>query len=71
MMIDSTFTAHEWATLKEQAGHRCHYCQQVKQRLTMDHVIPLSKGGHHMASNIVPACRTCNSRKGNRVLYLV
>lgn len=30
-----------------------------------DHVIPLSKGGHHTASNVVPACGPCNSVKSD------
>src|SRR6476646_9014429 len=50
----------EWIAIKEKAGHRCHYCKKQMTRLAMDHVIPLSKGGHHVASNIVPACKSCN-----------
>lgn len=53
--------------MKEAAGGRCHYCHEFKP-LTMDHVIPVSKGGPHTASNIVPACQPCNSRKGARLL---
>ena len=34
------------------------------QRLEMDHITPLSKGGDHTASNIVPCCRSCNAKKG-------
>jgi len=33
----------------------------------MDHVIPLSKGGKHLPSNVVPACASCNSSKGNNL----
>lgn len=61
------FTADEWHIMQELADHRCHYCKKrYKGRLTMDHIVPLSKGGHHTYSNIIPACRSCNSKKGNR-----
>ena len=39
-------------------------CQTVS--LTRDHVVPLSKGGKDLWSNVVTACRNCNIRKGNR-----
>lgn len=71
MLIASTVTAEEWAIIKGRAKNKCYYCQQKMQRLTMDHIIPLSKGGQHIASNIVPACRSCNSRKGNKILHLI
>jgi 5-methylcytosine-specific restriction endonuclease McrA len=45
--------------------HQCQYCGNTKQ-LTLDHVIPRSKGGKHLWDNVVIACEPCNSRKGDR-----
>lgn len=45
--------------------HTCQYCGCSNQ-LTIDHVLPLSKGGRHTWDNVVAACETCNQRKGNR-----
>ncbi|MGK7914502.1 MAG: HNH endonuclease [Prochloraceae cyanobacterium] len=45
--------------------HQCQYCGS-KKRLTIDHVIPLSKSGKHSWENVVIACEACNSRKGDR-----
>ena len=58
------FTAAQWAEVKSWYQHRCVYCSKAKP-LTQDHIVPLSKGGSHTLSNIVPACRNCNSRKHN------
>lgn len=54
---------HEWLVIKQRYYSRCVYCGASDRPLTQDHVIPLSKGGLHDASNVVPACRQCNSRK--------
>jgi 5-methylcytosine-specific restriction endonuclease McrA len=48
-------------------SHRCQYCGNTKH-LTLDHVIPRSKGGQHSWDNVVTACATCNSLKGDRLL---
>lgn len=56
------FTTAQWEVIKAAYHHCCAYCGELKP-LTIDHVIPLSKGGNHTASNIVPACRSCNGRK--------
>lgn len=37
------------------------------RRANMDHIIPLSKGGHHVPSNIQTLCRACNIAKKNKV----
>lgn len=56
-------TRSQWRAIKAAFGNRCAYCGEHFERLTMDHVISLSKGGGHTASNVVPACRPCNTPK--------
>jgi 5-methylcytosine-specific restriction endonuclease McrA len=46
--------------------HSCAYCGAT-EHLTLDHYIPLKQNGAHALENIIPACRSCNSRK-NRTL---
>lgn len=46
-------------------NHSCQYCGSNKH-LTIDHVIPLSKGGQHTWNNVVTACEKCNQRKSDR-----
>lgn len=43
----------------------CYYCRRSTpaQDLTMDHVVPLIRGGRSSRNNIVPACKECNSKK--------
>lgn len=43
----------------------CQYCGSGDD-LTLDHVMPRSRGGRHGWDNVTTACRTCNQRKGNR-----
>lgn len=58
------FTAQQWRDMQAAYDYRCAYCdKRRKGKLTQDHITPLSKGGSHTASNIVPACKSCNSRK--------
>jgi 5-methylcytosine-specific restriction endonuclease McrA len=45
----------------------CQYCGQRKPGLTVDHVIPRSRGGTSAWDNIVASCAACNRRKGNRL----
>ncbi len=49
-------------------GWRCVYCGTTGGRLTLDHVIPRSKGGDSVWENVVTACSPCNLRKGDRLL---
>ena len=48
----------------------CQYCRQQfsEKRLTVDHVVPLSKGGRHEWTNVVTACARCNNMKGSKSL---
>lgn len=43
----------------------CHYCGKTfaAEEITMDHVVPLSRGGRSTKGNIVPACKECNTKK--------
>jgi 5-methylcytosine-specific restriction protein A len=43
----------------------CHYCRRAVgvKALTMDHIVPLGRGGRSVRGNVVPACKACNDRK--------
>lgn len=45
-------------------GYKCVYCEATTD-LTLDHVIPRSRGGRTSWTNLVTACKRCNSRKGD------
>ncbi len=61
-------TASWFETVKERQNHRCAYCSQSLP-LTLDHVIPLARGGKHVRENILAACKPCNSRKSDFLLH--
>ncbi len=46
-------------------GHHCQYCGSTR-KLTLDHVMPRSRGGTHSWDNVVAACERCNTMKGDR-----
>ena len=46
-------------------GHRCQYCGSSAENL--DHVVPRSRGGTHTWENVVASCRSCNTRKEDRL----
>lgn len=56
--------ATEWWKRQLQCGV-CHYCGKTvgPERLTMDHVVPVARGGRSTKGNIVPACAACNKTK--------
>ena len=64
--VEQTLTILEWSSILEVFGHRCAYCLRGDVKLTMDHVHPVSRGGPHTSDNVVPACVSCNSKKGAR-----
>ena len=49
--------------------HRCQYCGSDRH-LTVDHVIPRSKGGADSWDNVVTSCAPCNLKKGDRLPHL-
>lgn len=52
-------------TVLKESGLTCHYCGKFGGELTVDHLVPLSRGGKNERSNLVAACRDCNEAKGN------
>lgn len=45
--------------------YRCHYCRNGG-KLTLDHVVPQSRGGADHPTNLVACCRSCNDAKANK-----
>ncbi len=48
-------------------GYTCQYCSRRGERLTVDHIVPRSRGGDTSWTNVVAACLRCNLKKGNRL----
>jgi 5-methylcytosine-specific restriction endonuclease McrA len=45
----------------------CYFCDS-REKITMDHIIPLSRGGRHSIGNLQPLCKSCNSSKKTRFI---
>ena len=59
----STFTVVQWEESKEFFKFECAYCGLKANKFDQDHIVPLSKGGSHVKSNIIPSCEYCNGSK--------
>ena len=67
--VINTLTSEEWLNILKEYDYKCAYCGKKlidSFDTTRDHIIPLSKGGDNTKENIVPACRSCNCKKGGR-----
>jgi 5-methylcytosine-specific restriction endonuclease McrA len=60
-------TERDWLRLCGRYHHCCFYCGEAK-KLTMDHIIPVVRGGRHSIGNLIPACRNCNAQKRTRLI---
>lgn len=61
------FTGREWERLVLYFGC-CLCCGEAETKLTVDHVIPLTKGGGNNIENVQPLCGPCNSTKHDKVI---
>lgn len=63
-------TQRDWDRLIMRFDNKCAYCGcSLDGCLTIDHVIPVAKGGRHTIGNLVPACKSCNSSKRDLLLF--
>lgn len=72
-LAGGSFSAKQWRELLASTGNRCLACGTAAAetklgKLTMDHVIPLSKGGSNTIDNIQPLCLPCNISKARRTI---
>ena len=61
-MVENTLTAADVRELRLIQGGRCACCK-TKGRLTLDHIIPIARGGGHTRRNAQLLCRSCNASK--------
>lgn len=54
--------------IHERDGYICQYCGTRDGKMTIDHIIPRSRGGRNTWANMVSCCSDCNSRKGSKTL---
>ena len=63
-----SFTSDELKAKFSECGNKCQHCGTSDKKLTVDHIVPLTKGGSNYIGNIQPLCRSCNAKKGNRFI---
>jgi 5-methylcytosine-specific restriction endonuclease McrA len=60
-------TLREWQELCERYDNKCAACGKPA-KLTVDHIVPLTKGGTNYIENIQPLCQSCNSSKNSKTI---
>ena len=66
--FSTVFTLSNWEEIKLKYKYKCAICGVGNVKLTIDHIIPLSKNGKHSKENIQPLCSPCNSRKKDKLI---
>lgn len=72
--LPNDFKVKDWENVKLYFDNSCAYCgmtekehiKKFNEQLHQEHFIPVSKGGGYTIDNIIPACRSCNSSKGEK-----
>jgi len=62
-------TGEQWDSILKASKGCCYWCGK-RSKPTMDHVLPLSKGGQHTAENVVVSCMSCNLKKYAKIVTL-
>ncbi len=63
---EGSITWQEWKAIV--SGQTCAYCNKFPAT-SVDHVVPLSRGGTNNKDNLLPVCISCNSKKGSKTLF--
>lgn len=68
--IQGDYTFEEWKALKLKYKNRCPGCRRYEPeiKLTVDHIMPIARGGTNNIENIQPLCLSCNSKKQTRLI---
>lgn len=72
--IEDTLTTEQLEETLEYFNHRCGYClvdlRTLPSKLrTFDHIIAIKRGGSNTQDNVIPCCKSCNSRKKDRPIF--
>ena len=71
-IMSNKINGKKWRELREEVfrhyGRACSYCGYEDSVMTIDHILPRSKGGDNSLENLLPACRKCNYSRGNRLV---
>ena len=70
MVLTGSFTRIEWEEIKKAHNYICSICKRAEPeiKLSIDHIIPIMRGGRHIKENIQPLCLPCNKHKGVKLL---
>lgn len=63
-------TREQWKLVLMCANGRCYYCGKKSDKLEMDHITPLTRGGADDITNVIPVCKKCNSSKGTKIFCI-
>lgn len=63
--VEGNFSQEDFKTLCRDFDYKCAYCSE-EVPLVPDHMAPLVRGGSNYIDNIIPACKSCNSSKGDK-----
>lgn len=66
--VENTLSLATWKRVLERSNGYCCYCgiNVGVNKLTLEHLVPLSRGGANAEHNVAAACQSCNQTKGNR-----
>jgi len=69
-LVVGDLTTEQWSSVLEKYNYTCLCCGKKEPEIliTLDHIVPLSKGGEHTLSNVQPLCKSCNSSKNVKAI---